>query len=199
MVTGANSGVGLEACVQLAQRGCDVVMCCRNEAKAKAALEDVVIRSGAKAGQVQIAQLDLADLDNIETFRSRYDALPGLKGRPVDMLILNAGVMALNDRELTSQGIEAQMGTNVVGHFKFAACMIDLCKAAKQSRIVWVSSGAHKMASKIDFQDFNRAKTYAKWQVYAESKLGNLVLMTKLNRLLEEKGIDSVVVVGCHP
>ena len=185
--------------MQLAQRGSDIVMCCRNEKKAETAKEEVIKRSGAKPGQVQVVQLDLADLDNIGTFRSRYDAVEGLAGRPIDMLILNAGVMALNKREVTKQGIEMQMGTNVVGHFKFAACMIDLCKAAKRCNIVFLSSAFHAIVKTIDFKDFNREKRYKKWNVYAQTKLGNLVLMAKLNRLLEEKKIDNVVVVGCHP
>jgi NAD(P)-dependent dehydrogenase (short-subunit alcohol dehydrogenase family) len=143
--------------------------------------------------------LDLADLDNIGSFRSRYDAVPGLATKPVDMLILNAGIMALAKRELTKQGIEAQMGTNVVGHFKFAALMIDLCKSAALSRIVVVSSGAHSLTKKINLEDFNREKSYSKWQVYSETKLGNLLFVAKLNRLLEEKNLQNIVAVGCHP
>ena len=198
-MTGANSGIGLEACVQLAERGCDVVMCCRSEEKAAAAKDEVVNRGKTGADKVHVVQLDLADLDNIGTFRTRYDSVSALANRPVDFLILNAGVMALNSRELTKQGIEMQMGTNVVGHFKFAAVMYDLCKAAPHSRIVWVSSGAHKMGSKINFDDFNRDKSYSKWQVYGETKLGNLLMMAKMNRLFEEKGVSNVIAVGCHP
>jgi len=199
VVTGANSGIGLEACVQLAKRGCEVVMCCRNVEKAEKARVEVLKRSGADESKVHIVQLDLADLDNIDTFRSRYDANSSIAKRPIDMLILNAGIMALNQREVTKQGIEAQMGTNVVGHFKFASVMIDLCKAADKSRIVAVASGAHHFTKKIDFKDFNREKRYRKWGVYEESKLGNLVIVAKLNRLLEEKQIENVVAVGCHP
>jgi len=199
VITGANSGIGLEAAVQLAQRGADVVLCCRSKDKAELARTDVITRGKSTAERVHVVQLDLADIDNIQTFRSRYDAVPQLAGRPVDMLILNAGIMAVNTRELTKQGIESQMGTNVVGHFKFTAVMIDLCKTAKHCRIVFVSSGAHRMVKTINFADFNRDTSYAKWHVYEESKLGNLVLMAKLNRLLEEKKINNVIAVGCHP
>jgi NAD(P)-dependent dehydrogenase (short-subunit alcohol dehydrogenase family) len=174
-------------------------MCCRNVTKAEAARDDVLKRSGTDVDSVIIVQLDLADLDNVGSFRARYDAAPTLVGQPVHMLILNAGVMALNKRELTKQGIEAQMGTNVVGHFKFAACMIDLVKAAPKGRIVWVSSGAHHFAKRINFKDFNRDKRYAKWDVYSETKAGNLLLMMKMNRLFEEKGLTNLMAVGCHP
>ena len=91
------------------------------------------------------------------------------------------------------------MGTNVIGHFKFLACMIDLCKAAPKCRIVIVSSKAHDMTKTINFDDFNRKKSYRKWQVYSETKLGNLLLVYKLNRLLEEKGVSNIIAVGCHP
>jgi len=185
--------------VQLAERGCEVVMCCRNVEKAEKAREDVVKRSKADQSKVHVVQLDLADLDNVETFRSRYDATTGLANRPIDMLILNAGIMAVNTREVTKQGIESQMGTNVVGHFKFAACMFDLCKTASHSRIVVVSSGMHRFASTINLADFNREKSYAKWNVYEETKLGNMVFVAKLNRLLEEKNLANIVAVGCHP
>jgi len=174
-------------------------MCCRSVTKGEEAKEEVVKRSGIAGEKIHVVQLDLADLDNIGSFRSRYDAEKNLAGRPIDMLILNAGVMALNKREVTKQGLEMQMGTNVVGHFKFTAVMFDLCKAASTSRIVAVSSGAHKLATKIDFEDFNREKKYRKWTVYGETKLGNLLYIRKLNSFLEEKGINNVIAVACHP
>jgi NAD(P)-dependent dehydrogenase (short-subunit alcohol dehydrogenase family) len=174
-------------------------MSCRNEKKAETAKHDVATRSGIDLTKIHICQLDLADLDNIGTFRSRYDVLPGLANRPVDMLILNAGVMAMPKREVTKQGLEAQTGTNVVGHFKFAAVMFDLCKQAEHCRIVSVSSLMHKMAWGVNIEDFNREKKYNAWSVYDETKLCNLLFMAKLNRLLEEKGVNNVLVVGCHP
>jgi len=199
VITGANSGIGLGACINLASRGCEVVMCCRNMKKAAEAQAEVLKKSGADANKVHIAQLDLSDLDNVETFRSRYDALPGIATRPIDILILNAGVMAIPHREVTKQGLEMQMATNDVGHFKFAGAMFDLCKAAPTCRIVVVASLMHRFASTINFDDFNREKHYSPMNSYAESKLGNLLFVAKLNRLLVEKKLDRVVAVGCHP
>jgi len=115
------------------------------------------------------------------------------------MLILNAGVMALGKRELSKQGIEMQMATNVVGHFKLTAVMFDLCKAGSRSRIVVLSSGLHREAKTINFADFNRDKSYNKWETYSETKLSNLLFVRKLNRLCVEKGVSNVTVVGCHP
>jgi len=172
-------------------------MCCRTVSKAESAKTDIAKRSGLDLTKIHIVQLDLMDLDNVGTFRSRYDAEPGLAGRPIDMLILNAGIMVPPTRELTKQGLESQMGTNVVGHFKFAACMYDLCKAAQSSRVVFVSSVMHKYARGIS-DDFTFPK-YDKWPIYCQSKLADLTLMFKLNRLLEQKGVTNVQAFACHP
>lgn len=199
VITGANSGIGFEAATLLAKRGAEIVLCCRNEKKAEEAKAEIAKRSGLDFNKLHVAQLDLADLDNIGTFRSRYNLLPGLASRPVDILILNAGLMAIPHRELTKQKIEMQMGVNVVGHFKFAAEMFDVVKAAPHGRIVSVASLVHIIAKTINVDDFNRDKHYNKWTVYGESKLGNLLFTSKLNRLLEEKGVTNVVAVACHP
>ena len=189
----------MEASIQLAARGCEIVMCCRNVEKAEKARAEVAKRSGADKATVYIVQLDLADLENIGTFRSRYDAVEGLANRPVDMLILNAGIMTPPHREETKQGFEAQLGTNVIGHFKFLTVMFDLCKAATQSRIVIVSSIMHKYAHTIHLEDLQREKHYSKWPAYCESKLADLLLVFKINRILQEKNITNVFAVGCHP
>lgn len=199
VITGANSGIGLEAAVMLAARGSIVVMCCRSVERAEAAKADVLARSKANASQVFIVQLDLGDLDNVGEFRAKYDAVPELSGKPIDMLILNAGIMAPPTLQLTKQGIESQMGINVVGHYKFACEMIDKCVKAEHSRVVIVSSLMHRVPSTINLQDFGHIKRYARWTVYQESKLADLLLVYKFNALLEAKHIDNVTVVACHP
>jgi len=199
IITGANSGIGKEACIQLAQRGCEIVMCCRSIDRAAKAKEEIVSKSGISTEKVHIVQLDLSDLDNVETFRARYDAEKALSKRPIDMLILNAGLVN-QKRILTKQNLELMMATNVFGHHKFTAEMLDLCKAAPHCRIVVVSSLAHRVfASTVKLDDLTYEKTFSPMVVYGESKLGNLLFMKKLNRLLEEKGIQNIVVVGCHP
>ena len=92
-----------------------------------------------------------------------------------------------------------QMGTNVVGHFKFTALLFDLCKAAPQCRIVVVSSNGHRYVRSIDFDDFNKTKSYIPWNSYYETKLGNLLFVRKLNRIIQERGVTSVIAVACHP
>lgn len=198
VITGANSGIGFEASIDLSKRGYDVVLCCRTMDKAVKAKAD--IESKSPKGKVFIVQLDLADLDNVKTFRERYDAVMELKDRPVDVLVLNAGIMALDKLEKSPQGHEMQWATNCLGHFAFAAAMIDLCKKAEKSRVVVVSSFMHKNASAVNVEDIDRSKGYSKWNVYSETKLGNLLFVQKLNRLLQEKGlIEKLFCVGVHP
>ncbi|KAH9261138.1 hypothetical protein BASA81_000842 [Batrachochytrium salamandrivorans] len=199
VITGANSGIGLEAAVKLAARGSIVVMCCRSVERAETAKMDVLARSKADASHVFVLQLDLADLDNVSEFRAKYDATPELSGKPIDMLILNAGIMAPATLQLTKQGIESQMGTNVVGHYKFACEMIDKCVEAEHGRVVIVSSVMHRVPSSVNLQDFGHKSNYGRWIVYQESKLADLLLMFKLNAFLEAKQVDNVTVVACHP
>ena len=173
-------------------------MCCRNEEKAKAARQDIVKHAGADESKVHIVLLDLADLESVATFRSRYNAVPGLDTKPIDMLILNAGAQS-HTYQLSKQGIELTMAGNLVGHFQFAACMFDLCKAAPSSRIVYLTSPMHKMTKTIDIEDFNHEKHFASMTVYSQSKLGVMLVMFKLNRLLEENGVSNVIAVASHP
>lgn len=200
VITGGNSGIGLEAAVQLAELGDQVVLCCRSPEKAQQAKAQVVKRARVSPHVVHLAQLDLADLDNVASFRERYAQLP-CGGLPVDRLILNAGVMAIDPRQETKQGVEMQVGTNVVGHFLFTAVMLSLCQQSKRCHIVAVSSMAHNLTKGIKLSDFDASTPgpYRKWDVYSQSKLGNLVFMAKLNKLLEARNVNNVIVVGCHP
>jgi len=108
--------------------------------------------------------------------------------------------MALPESELSKQGIEAQMATNVMGHFLLLSLLFDRIQRAPQARVVLVGSQFFRIANgKIDFDDFNRVKTYRPWQVYGETKLGTLLILARLNRLLERKGRTNVMVVSGHP
>jgi len=192
---GANSGLGFEA-----KRGCTVVMCCRSVDKAQNAQAEILKRSEVSdAKQLPIVQLDLQDLDNVGTFRARYDSIPAIARRPIDMLILNAGVMAPHSYVETKEGLESQWGTNVIGHFKFARCMLDLCKAAPSSRIVVISSLLHRFAFGIDFETFDHKEKYSAWKIYCQTKLAEMLFVFKLNRYLIEHEIDNVIAVAAHP
>ncbi len=190
VVTGANSGLGHEITKALAARGAHVVMACRSLDKAQAAASDV--RQHVPTATLDLMALDLADLDSVRefaaAFQQKYDAL--------DLLINNAGVMAIPRRE-TADGFEMQFGTNHLGHFALTGLLLNRLLAAPDARVVNVSSVAHRSGT-INFEDLNRRQSYKKWEVYSQSKLANLLFTYELQRKLEASGVDAVA-VAAHP
>ncbi|MBD0324227.1 MAG: SDR family NAD(P)-dependent oxidoreductase [Aldersonia sp.] len=178
VVTGSNSGLGAAAAAAIAKAGGKVVLACRNTAKA-----DEVARSiGANA---TVAKLDLADLSSVRAFADSIDA--------VDVLINNAGVMALPKRQ-TADGFEMQIGTNHLGHFALTGLLLDKIG----DRVVTLSSQAHQMG-KIDLDDLNwERRRYQRWLAYGQSKLANLLFAFELQRRLANAG-SKVISVAAHP
>lgn len=191
VVTGANSGLGLETTRALARKGATVVLACRSADKAEAAIAELE-GDGIDREQLAFVPLDLASLDSIRQFSEavaeRHDHL--------DLLINNAGVMALPYRR-TSDGFEMQFGTNHLGHFALTGRLLPLLDAAESARVVSVASLAHKMG-KIRFQDLQWEQRYHKWLAYGQSKLANLLFAFELQRKLEaaDKTVRSV---AAHP
>ncbi|GGK54880.1 oxidoreductase [Haloarcula sebkhae] len=192
VVTGANSGLGLEGSKAFARRGATVVMACRSVERGESAAAE--IREAVPNATLDVRECDLADLSNIASFadalRDDYDA--------VDILCNNAGVMAI-PRSETVDGFETQFGVNHLGHFALTGHLLDLLGAAdSESRIVTQSSGAHEMGE-IDFDDLQRERSYGKWSAYGQSKLANLLFAYELQRRLGNHGWDDVLSVACHP
>ncbi|MFY4812810.1 oxidoreductase [Haloarcula sp. AONF1] len=192
VVTGANSGLGLEGSKAFARRGATVVMACRSVERGESAAAE--IREAVPNATLDVRECDLADLSNIASFadslRGDYDA--------VDILCNNAGVMAI-PRSETADGFETQFGVNHLGHFALTGHLLDLLEAADgESRIVTQSSGAHEMGE-IDFDDLQRERSYGKWSAYGQSKLANLLFAYELQRWLGNHGWDDVLSVACHP
>jgi NAD(P)-dependent dehydrogenase (short-subunit alcohol dehydrogenase family) len=185
VITGANSGIGLEATRRLAERGADVVMACRNEAKATAAQKQL----GSE--RVSVARLDLADQASIARFADELKS----SGRRIDALVNNAGVMAL-DESRTTDGYEGQFGTNHLGHFALTARLLPLLSDG--GRVITVSSIAHRQG-RVDLDDphFERRK-YNRWDAYSQSKLANLLFALELDRRLKAAGRTQIS-VGAHP
>lgn len=188
IVTGANSGMGLATTIELARQGYRVIMACRSEKRGQEALQEAVRQSGSSA--IELMLCDLGSLDSIRqfagTFRERHDHL--------DVLVNNAGVVMVKRKE-TSDGFEQSIGINHLGHFLLTLLLIEPLKAAKQGRVVNVSSGAYK-AGKIHFEDPHLHKGYNPIKSYAQSKLAN-VLFT---RALASKLSGTSVTVNClHP
>ena len=190
LVTGANSGLGLQTSHRLAQAGATVLMACRNPDKAAAALDEV--RRGAPGADVSTVALDLASLDSIraaaDQVRTGHDRL--------DLLINNAGVMAI-PRSRTADGFETQFGTNHLGHFALTGLLIDTVMATPHSRIVTVSSTAHRIG-RIRFEDLDGERHYERWSAYGQSKLANLLFTFELQRRLTAAE-SGTIAVAAHP
>ena len=190
LITGANSGIGLEAARVLAARGATVVMGCRSRAKADDAVADIA--DSAPDGRTEVLEMDLADLDSVtsaaEEFRSRHERL--------DVLINNAGLMAL-PRQDTVQGLEMQIGVNHLGHFALTGHLLPVLIDTPESRIVSISSQGHRMG-RIKFDDLQSEKSYSPWPAYFQSKLANLLFTNELQRRLAEADM-STIAVAAHP
>jgi NAD(P)-dependent dehydrogenase (short-subunit alcohol dehydrogenase family) len=188
IVTGANSGIGLDAARRLALAGARVVMACRDIAKGDAAA--ATIRAEAPDALLDVVALDLASLDSVRAFAAGYTH------ERLDLLINNAGVMVPPYRK-TADGFELQLGTNHLGHFALSGLLLERLLATPAARVVTVSSTAHKFG-RIDFDDLQSERSYHRWRAYGQSKLANLLFMFELDRRLREHGADAIS-VGAHP
>ncbi len=188
VITGGNSGIGYEAARVLVRKGGRVVLACRDPEKmAKAAAALLAETPGAKVDQVV---LDLSSLKSIEAAAKALAASHPV----VDVLINNAGVMALPER-VTADGFEMQFGTNHLGPFAFTARVLPLVLAAPQGRVVTVSSLLHR-GGHIDFDAIPKPAVYDEGKQYSMSKLANLLFTYELNRLLQG---TRAIAVACHP
>jgi NAD(P)-dependent dehydrogenase (short-subunit alcohol dehydrogenase family) len=179
VITGGNSGIGLSTARYLAEAGAHVIIACRDTVKGSAAASGL-------PGTVDVRALDLADLSSVRAFAS------GLSD-PVDILINNAGVMALPLRR-TADGFEMQIGTNHLGHFALTGLLLDRIR----DRVVTVSSGAHRIGL-IRLPDLNwERRRYRRWAAYGQSKLANLLFTYELGRRLSAAGSE-VRSVAAHP
>jgi NAD(P)-dependent dehydrogenase (short-subunit alcohol dehydrogenase family) len=191
VVTGATGGLGYEIALGLALGCTDIVLAARDEAKGRAAAGK--IRSLAPRALVRFEKLDLANLASITAFASRLAAL----GRPLDLLVNNAGVMALPMRSITKDGFETQFGTNYLGHFALTGKLLPLLRMSKWPRVVQVSSLAH-LCGKIRFDDLQGELRYKPWAAYCQSKLALLLFARELQRKSNTHGWG-VLSSAVHP
>ncbi len=178
VVTGSNSGLGLEAAKLLAAQGARVLMACRNVAKAERAADQVQAAAGGR-GDVEIVPLDLASLASIT---SAADAVLAGESQ-LDLLLNNAGLMAI-DKSTTEDGFETQFGVNHLGHFALTAQLAPLVLATPGSRIVTMSSFGHRLG-RLDLDDLNfDRRGYNRWRTYFQSKLANMLFTAEKHRRL---------------
>ena len=154
VITGATGGLGYETALALAGAGAHVVLTGRNEAKGRDALQ--AIRRQFPNAAIAYDTIDLANLASVAEFASRYAAAH----TSLDLLVNNAGVMALPHRQVTSDGFEMQLGTNYLGHYALTAHLLPLLRQGHQPRVVNLSSLAHRTGA-INFGDLQSAKSYS--------------------------------------
>ncbi|MFF3931481.1 oxidoreductase [Streptomyces hirsutus] len=188
VVTGANSGLGRVAARELARAGARVVLACRSETRGRDALD--LLRGEVPGAEAEVRRLDLGDLASVREFAT------ALSGERVDLLLNNAGVMAL-PYGTTADGFETQFGVNHLGHFALTGLLLPALLAVPGARIVTVSSMTHVMAN-IDARDLNSERRYRRWVAYARSKSANLLFTHELARRLAAHGSD-VVAAAAHP
>lgn len=188
VVTGANSGLGYQTALELARHGARVVLAARDQGRGDAALAR--LRAEVPDAEAELRLLDLSDLTSVQAFADGAADLPG-----VDVLVNNAGVMAIPQRQETAQGFEMQLGTNHLGHVALTARLAPLLRPG--ARVVGVSSTAHRFG-KIDFDDLQKERSYSPWSAYGQSKLANLLYGWELARRAEEHGWD-VAGLTAHP
>jgi retinol dehydrogenase 12 len=195
LVTGANTGLGMETARVLALRGALVTMACRNLEKAEHARRAIV---NSAAGRIDASQLELLELDLNSLAKTRASAQQfNSRGRPLHLLVNNAGIMIPMERR-TEEGFEAHLGINHLAHFLFTNLIIDALQEAGQARVVVLASSAMGMATLTPaLEDLNWEKRkFSGFRSYGDSKLMNLMFARELNRRHGKKGI---VANALHP
>ena len=175
IVTGANSGIGFHTALELGRAGASIVVACRDARRG----EEAVTRMQTQAphGAFRFEPLDLADLRSVRALASRVLA----REEALDVLINNAGVMAVPTRELTADGFERQFGTNVLGHFALTGLLMPALRKSAKPRVVTLSSGTAYFG-RLDLDNLQGERCYSPSMNYAQSKLANLLFMQELGR-----------------
>ncbi|MEO6953137.1 MAG: oxidoreductase [Polyangia bacterium] len=175
IVTGANSGIGYETALALGRAGASVTVACRDEQRGRDAVAR--LEAATPGASFVFEQLDLADLASVRAMAKRW--IDG--GKPLDLLVNNAGVMALPKRELTVDGFERQMGTNHLGHFALTGLLLPALKKSASPRVVSLSS-AMAYIGKMDLTNLQSERRYSGYMTYSATKLANLLFMEELGR-----------------
>ena len=190
IVTGANNGIGFETTAAMGKYGFKTIMACRNLSKAEKAKADILKKS--PNADLEILQLDLSDLESVKTFAKQFKG----KYEQLDILINNAGVLSYSGKK-NKEGIELQFATNHLGHFLLTNLLFEKMPDNPASRIVALSSVAHKRA-RIHFDDLNCESANDAGAAYGQSKLANLMFADELNRRLKKMN-KKIIALAVHP
>lgn len=191
IVTGATSGIGAETALALAGAGARVILASRNAAKGAEVLE--WIRGIHPLANVGFEILDLASLASVQDFAERI----AWEESRIDLLVNNAGVMAIPDRMVTEDGFEMQLGANYLGHFALTLRLLPRLMAAPAPRVVTVSSLAHR-GGRIHFDDLQLESGYTPWKAYCQSKLATLIFALELESRARAQGWE-LMSNAAHP
>jgi NAD(P)-dependent dehydrogenase (short-subunit alcohol dehydrogenase family) len=190
IVTGSNTGIGYETALDLYKKGAKVYVACRNQEKALNAIDRMKADGGT--GELVYEQLDLASLRSVKAFA---DNVIKAESR-LDLLINNAGIM-IPPPSKTEDGFEIQFGVNFIGHFALTGHLFNLLEATKGSRVVTLSSIAHRGAE-IDFDNFRLEKEYKNWREYGQSKLADIIFALEFEKRLRKNG-NQIISLASHP
>ncbi len=186
VVTGANSGLGLVTATELARHGAHVVLAVRDTAAGEQAARRI-------DGDTEVRELDLASLGSVRAFAAKL----AVDHPAIDLLVNNAGVVLLGPRRTSADGFELQFATNVLGHFALTGLLLDHLAAAREARVVNLSSITHKNAH-LDFDDLMSERGYRATTAYGRSKLATTIFGLELDRRLRSAGLPIAGVLA-HP
>ncbi len=192
VITGANTGLGFETARVLAARGASVVLAVRDTDKGKAAAARIAVT--APGATVTVQPLDLASLESIRAAAAELRA----RHPRIDLLVNNAGVM-FPPKQTTVDGFELQLGTNHLGHFALTGLLLEQMLPVPGSRVVTVSSLAHRIRARINFGDLQSERSYRRVAAYSQSKLANLMFTYELHRRLSSAATTTTIAVAAHP
>jgi len=191
LVTGATSGLGLETARALAGAGTRVILAARNEAKAAEAVAD--IGRTVPGAALAFEKLDLASLASVREAATRIAG----QYASLDLLVNNAGVMAIPRRMLTPDGFEMQFASNFLGHFALTRLLLPMLRAVPAARVVTLGSLAARGGA-IAFDDPQLARGYSPWRAYCQSKLACVMFAIELGRRAKNAGWK-LVSAAAHP
>ncbi len=191
VVTGANSGIGLETARELARKGAHTILACRSAERGERSVED--LKEHLPDAKLQLMALDLAGLSSIKRFARDFTQTHSR----LDVLVNNAGIMAVPYSH-TEDGFESQMGINHLGHFALTGRLLEMLLSTPGARVVNVSSTAHRLG-RMDFGNllFENGG-YSPFRAYCRSKLANLLFTFELQRRFTNAGAEALA-IACHP
>jgi NAD(P)-dependent dehydrogenase (short-subunit alcohol dehydrogenase family) len=185
MITGASSGIGKAAAAAIAGMGASVVLVCRDRDRGERSVAEIRATTGNT--DITLLLADLSSQRDIRRLANEYLAT----GRPLHVLLNNAGVMMLR-REETVDGFERTFALNHLGYFLLTVLLLDRLKASAPARVVSVASDAHHYAGGgLDFDDLNAEKGFSAWRAYGRSKGANILFTRELARRLEGTGVTA--------